>query len=304
MTADLTRIALKVPAAAADAFEAALASLCVTVSRFGGDGGPDAKAAGLAEAHAIRLEGLGFAAPDRGALDLALAIAAAAAGTAVPAVTLEPVAQTDWAAASRAAFPPLQIGRYFIHPGDWTGPLPPGAIGLGVDAGLAFGSGRHGSTAGCLLALDALARRRFRAPLDLGCGSGILAVAMAKTWSVPVVAADIDGDAVRVTRENARGNGVAPWIRAVRVDGCGAPAIRRAGPFDLIVANILARPLKRMAGDIAACLASGGRLVLAGFVESEGAGILAGYRRHGAWLVSRTVVEGWLTLTLAKGAKG
>ncbi len=300
MTAPLTRIALSVPAAAADAFEAALESVCLSVSRFAGDGESARAGAALDEARAVRLEGLRAGEADRGVLDLALAIAAAAADIAVPPVEIGTIAQKDWEAASRADFPPLRIGRYVIHASDSAKPLPAGAIGLEVDAGLAFGSGRHGSTAGCLLALDALARRRFHAPLDLGCGSGILAIAMAKTWAVPVLAADIDRDALAVVRDNARANGVGPRVRAIQADGCRAPAVRVSAPFDLIAANILASPLKRMAGDIAACLAPGGRLVLSGFVGSEGRGVLSAYRRHGLRLAGGRMVEGWLTLVLGR----
>ncbi len=117
-----------------------------------------------------------------------------------------------------------------------------------IDAGLAFGSGRHGSTAGCLLALDWMRRRRFANALDIGCGSGVLALAMARSRRIPVVASDIDPDAVAVCRDNARANQVAPRVRAVVASGCRAGAIAAAAPFDLVTANILAAPLRRMAG--------------------------------------------------------
>jgi ribosomal protein L11 methyltransferase len=290
MADGVVRIALRVPAAAADVLEAALAQVAASVSRF-----EDAAAAGV-----VRVEAVAAGEFDRGDLDLGLALAAAASGVPAPPVELEALAERDWAAASRAAFPPFRLGGFLVHPGDHVEPLPSGAIGLALDAGLAFGSGRHGSTAGCLLALNGLRPHRFRKPLDVGCGSGILAIAMAKLWRVPVLACDIDPEAVAVTLSNARANGVGAQVRAVIADGCRARTIRAASPFDLVAANILARPLRQMAGDIAAVLAPAGRLVLSGFLAPEGAEVLAAYRVRGLRPVRRIVVDGWLTVILSR----
>ena len=286
MKPGLVRIALRVPAAAADAFEAALAEVAATVSRV------DDAAGG------VRVEGLAVAGPDPGELDCALALAAAASGIRTPPARIEPVAERDWAAASKSSFPPFRLGRFLIRPGDHSGPAPSGSVALALDAGLAFGSGRHGSTAGCLLALDALRHRPVRRALDVGCGSGILAIAMAKLWRVPVLACDIDGQAIAVTRANAEANGVGREVCVLVADGVRARAIRKAGRFDLVAANILAPPLRRMAGDIAGVLTPCGRLVLSGFLAHEGEAVLAAYRACGLRLVRRIVVDGWLTLIL------
>ncbi len=283
----LTRIALQVPAAAAEAFEAALAQVAPTVSCV--DAAPGF----------VRLEALAETAPDPSALDLVLSLAAAATDAGVPEVAIDEPTDRDWVAASRAGFPPLRLGRFLIHANDDPDPLPPDAIGLAIDAGLAFGSGRHGSTAGCLLALDGMRRRRFRNALDIGCGSGVLALAMARSWRSPVLACDIDPAAVAVCRDNARANQVAPRVRAVVANGCRASAIAAAAPFDLVSANILAVPLRRMAGEIVAVLSPGGRLVLSGFIAAEADAVLAAYHARGLRLVRRISVDGWVTLTLA-----
>jgi ribosomal protein L11 methyltransferase len=285
----LRRIRLRVPTVAADAFEAALAQVAAAVLRFDDERG------------GVRLEGLALAPPRPADLDLALRLAAAASGVEVPRADVAVLAERDWAAASRAAFPPVRIGRFLIHASDCLDAVAPGAIGLAVDAGLAFGSGRHGSTAGCLLALDALRRRPVRKALDVGCGSGILALAMAKTWRPSVVVAcDIDTEAVAVARANAALNGLAARLRLVTADGCRAPAIAATAPFDLIAANILAKPLRRMSGEIAAALVPTGRLVLSGFSAAETASVQAAYRARGLRLERRIVVDGWVTLILAR----
>jgi ribosomal protein L11 methyltransferase len=286
----LVRLTLRVPAAAADAFEAALAEVAASVSRFDEAhlGGP------------VRLEGLALGDPDRGELDCALALAAAASGAPLPPMEVEAVAERDWAAASRASFPPFRLGRFLVHPCDHAEPLTPGTIALALDAGLAFGSGRHGSTAGCLLAFDALRRRSVGNVLDVGCGSGVLAIAAAKLWRAPVLASDVDPQAVAVAMANARANGVAGTVRTLAADGLRAHEIQKRAPFDLVAANILAAPLRRMAGGVTAAMAPAGRLVLSGFLEAEGRAVLTAYRGHALRLVRRIVVEGWLTLILAR----
>lgn len=294
MADGLLRIALSVPAQAADAFEAALAKMALSLSRFeeAGNGA------------IVRIEALASAEPDPGELACALALAAAASKIPAPAVTVDSVAERDWAQASRASFPPFRLGRFLVHPRDDDATRPPGAIALAMDAGLAFGSGRHGSTAGCLLALDALRHHPVRRALDLGCGSGVLAIAIAKLWRAQVLASDIDPQAVAVARANAFANGVGNQVSVVAADGVRARIVRRAAPFDLVAANILAPPLMRMAGGIAGLLAPQGRLVLAGFLVREGRAVLAAYRGQGLRLTRRIVEDGWLTLILARSRSG
>lgn len=239
-----------------------------------------------------RLEALFDHRPDRTAL------AAALGG--LP-VTVTPVDDRDWVTESQRLNQPIRAGRFYLrashHP-----PHPAGCfLDIRIDAGRAFGTGRHETTRGCLLALDRLARRRrYRRPLDLGCGSGLLALAMARLWRRPVTAADIDPVAVETTRDNARANGLAPLVRAVRADGLDHPALAAAGQFDLIAANILARPLVRLARPLARALAPGGELVLSGLLDSQETMVRQAYRAQGLVLKRRLVLAGWLTLTLGR----
>jgi ribosomal protein L11 methyltransferase len=231
-------------------------------------------------------------------VEVGLALAAAATGVAVPVVGLEWLADRDWLAENRAQFPPLRLGRFYIHGSQGEAPVPPGRIEIKIDAATAFGSGRHASTAGCLLALEALSHRPIRSVLDIGTGSGILAIAAAKLWRAPVLATDIDPCAVRICAENARLNGVSGLISAVCADAYDTPIIRRRAPFDLIVSNILARPLKRLAGRLRRHLAPCGIAVLAGFVDGNANAVLAVHAAHRLPLVRRWRIEDWTTLVL------
>jgi ribosomal protein L11 methyltransferase len=182
--------------------------------------------------------------PDLGPIRRAIA----QAGIAVPQLGVKPLPKVDWLRQNRASFKPQRAGRFFVHDGEHREPPPAATIAIRIDAATAFGSGNHATTQGCLLAIDRLARRpRKGRVLDLGCGSGILAIAAAKALHAPVLAADFDPEAVRVTRANARLNGVGARVRAVQADGFRRQALRARAPFALIVANILARPLVRLA---------------------------------------------------------
>lgn len=248
-----------------------------------------------------RIEGVSGRRPDRAAVEARLALAATAAGLAPPPLSLEPLPEVDWLALNRKAFPPVTAGRYFIHGSDYEGEAPRGSLVLRLDAGQAFGTGSHETTRGCLLALDELARRRrFRRPLDLGCGSGILAMAMARTWRVPVLAVDIDPVAVAVTRENARANGLAPLVRAVGSDGWTGAVLRRRQPFDLVAANILAGPLCAMAPALARGLAPGGTVVLSGLLADQERRVRAAFRAQGLEPRRRIVLGEWPTLVLRR----
>ena len=281
------RIALSASEAQLAAFEAALADGAIALSNF--EAGDD-----------WTVEALTAAEPDAAALEARVMVAAAALGVAPPAIVIEPVPETDWLAATRAAFPPIRAGRYTVH-GSHLPPSGGGPIDLEVDAGPAFGSGEHETTRGCLLALDRLARRHsVRRALDLGCGTGILALAIAKTWRADVVAADIDAVAVRTARENARLNGVAGLVRVTASDGMRAAPLRRGAPYDLIAANILARPLIAFAPGLAARLAPGGVVVLSGLLARQERAVLAAYRARRLALIERIALAGWHTLVLAR----
>jgi len=275
----------------ADAFEQAFSGLAGVVSMY--EANPD----GFTWA----VEGFFDAAPPRAELAERIALAATALGIAEPALEVEKVPEKDWLNESATAFPPLRAGRFYIHGDHIQGPFPPGAVRILVNAATAFGSGHHASTLGCLLALDDLSRRRrsIDRALDMGAGTAILAIGMAKTWLAPVVAADIDPVAVKVSRYNGRRNGVAPLVRAVLSEGCGQREVIRNGPYDVITANILARPLAAMSRDLARLVAPGGTLILAGFLRHHEQMVLSPYRAHGLRLVRRYRLAPWTTLVLS-----
>lgn len=230
------------------------------------------------------------------ALAVRLDLAAAASGGKILDLIEMPVAERDWLAENRRAFPPQRIGRFLVHGSHWREKPPPGAIAIEIDAATAFGTGEHASTRGCLLAFDRLARqRRFRQPRDIGSGSGILAIAAAKRLRRKVAASDLDPVAVKVARHHARRNGVA----GVRV-ACTAGAGRGRG-YDLVFANILARPLMLMARDVARIAAPGGSVILSGLLMRQEPGVLAAYRMRRLVLDFRLLIDGWSILVLRKG---
>jgi ribosomal protein L11 methyltransferase len=208
--------------------------------------------------------------------------------------------QTDWVQASLEGLKPVRAGRFLVHgahdrdhrrANDWA---------IEIEAALAFGTGHHGTTQGCLLALgDALKRRRPRRVLDLGTGTGVLALAAAKALRHPIVAGDIDPESVRTARENARLNGVSPWLKLYSAPGTRNPLAR--GRFELVLANILARPLMRLAPDVAAALAPRGTLILSGLIPRDVPGILSAYAAQGLRLERRRDLDGWATLTMRRG---
>ena len=211
----------------------------------------------------------------------------------------------DWIKLSQEGLPPVRAGRFFVYGAHDAGKVPPGVIPMRIEAGMAFGTGHHETTALCLGVLSELAkRRRFANVLDLGCGTGLLAIGVAKLWKTRVIASDIDPVAVEITRENAIANGEAPLVRAVVADGLTNPAIAKAAPFDLIVANILAGPLTQLAPTIARALAPGGTLVLSGLLHWQENLVTGYYRPHGL-ILRRTRRDGsWSALVLERPSAG
>ena len=208
------------------------------------------------------------------------------------AVTVEPLPDQDWIAFSQEGLPPVRAGRFFVYGAHDQGRVPDGVIPIRIEAGLAFGTGHHETTALCLAVLSDLARkRRFAKVLDLGCGTGLIAIGAAKLWKRKVLASDIDPVAVEVTDENSRLNGVAGLVQSVVADGMINPTLAARAPYDLIVANILAGPLTRLARDISAAVMPGGMLVLSGLLHNQEKTVLsfyhalrlAGIRRDGPW---------------------
>lgn len=247
------------------------------------------------------LEGYSRTPPDRAKIIAALSAVAAGHGFEVPPLETERLPNVDWVLENLRDFPPIAAGRFFVRGSHWEERCPIGKIELLVDAGTAFGSGEHATTQGCLISLDNLAkRRRFLRPLDLGAGSGILGIAMAKMWATHVLATDIDPGAVKVARNNAKINGVGARFTSVVSDGYRNPELRRGGQFDIIVANILAKPLMRFAKDLAAHLAPDGVAVLSGLLEWQERMVMATHERQGLRLKSRQIIDGWATLTIGR----
>jgi ribosomal protein L11 methyltransferase len=254
-------------------------------------------------------------APDE---DVVRALVAAVAGReAAQALRFARVAAKDWVRESIAGLKPVAAGRFVVHGAHDRGRVPANRIGIEIEAALAFGTGHHGTTRGCLLALDTLCksltptrladarrpppfRRRRMRILDFGTGSGVLAIAAARALHRPVLAIDIDASAVRVARDNARLN-PAPLIETVKADGIAARSVRRHAPFDLVLANILLGPLQRAAAPLAKLTAPGARIVLSGLLPAQANAALAAYR--GFALERRLTLDGWMTLVLARRAR-
>ena len=207
-------------------------------------------------------------------------------------VTVEPLPDQDWIRLSQEGLPPVRAGRFFVYGAHDAGTVPHGVIPMKIEAGLAFGTGHHETTALCLEALSDLARARaFRNVLDLGTGTGLLAIGAAKLWKRPVLASDIDPVAVEVARDNAISNGTGPLVRAVVADGLANPILARAAPYDLLIANILAGPLTQLAPSILRSLAPGAVLLLSGLLNNQEKLVTSFYRslryvgarRSGPW---------------------
>jgi ribosomal protein L11 methyltransferase len=216
----------------------------------------------------------------------------------------EPLAERDWVAASLAGLAPVRAGRFVIHGGHDRARVPANAVGVEIEAALAFGTGHHGTTRGCLLALHRLLKgRRPRRVLDLGTGSGVLAIAAAQGSCAAVLASDIDAQALRAARGNARLNGVGGAIAFVRAAGVASERVRRRGRYDLVLANILLRPLLRLARPLARLTAADARVVLSGILPAQANAIVAAYRAQGLRLERRFDLDGWTTLVLARGRR-
>lgn len=205
----------------------------------------------------------------------------------------------DWIAKSLEGLKPVRAGRFVVHGSHDRGTARAGEISIEIDAGQAFGTGHHGTTAGCLeVIFDVMRKRRVKRALDLGTGSGVLAIAARKLAPIRVLATDIDPIATRVARENVRLNGIASGIALETAPGFHSTAFGRHGPFDLIIANILARPLMRMAPQLAAQLAPNGDVILSGILASQRWKVLAAYNGAGLRHVKTIWREGWVTIHL------
>ena len=228
-------------------------------------------------------------------------VADAAGDAAARILAFGTVAQRDWVAASLAGLQPVDAGRFVVHGGHDRARVPGHRIGIEIEAALAFGTGHHGTTRGCLLALDRLLKtRRPRRVLDVGTGTGVLAIAAARALRRGVLGSDIDPQAVHVARDNARLNRAAPFIELFTAPGLGAGRFRQRGPYDLAFANILLPPLKRLAEPMARLLAPGAVVVLSGLLHAHANAALAAYRAQGLVLVRRIPLDEWVTLVLVR----
>lgn len=240
--------------------------------------------------------------PDEDAIRV---LARSVVGEAADGATFDSISERDWVRNSLEGLRPVAAGRFLVHGAHDRGAVRPHHHAIEIEAALAFGTGHHGTTRGCLLALaEVLRRRRPRHVLDIGTGTGILAFAAAMALKRRVVAGDIDPEAVAVARENARLNGVLPHLSLFRGAGTRHPLADRRHHFDLVTANILARPLMRLAPSVARVLAPDATLILSGLLDRDVAGVLSAYAAQGLRLQRRLSLEGWATLLLRRGGAG
>ena len=222
----------------------------------------------------------------------------------LPGTEVRELVERDWVRESLQGLQPVVAGRFFLHGSHDRAQRRAGGVSLEIDAGTAFGTGHHNTTTGCLLALDAILKRGHpRHVLDLGCGTGVLAIACARVARTATLATDIDPEAVRVTALNARLNGVPHLVRAETAPGLKSRLIATSAPYDLILANILARPLAQLASGLARLLAPGGRIVLSGLTADQVRWISAAYVNCGLGLERRLLIGNWATLVLRRAAK-
>ena len=238
-------------------------------------------------------------APDESAIRDLIGLVAGDQATRV--VQFDTVAPKDWGKATLEDLIPVHAGRFIVHGQHDRAKVAPNKLGIEIEAALAFGTGHHGTTRGCLLLLGHVLKAfRPRRVLDLGTGTGVLAIAAAKALHDQVLASDIDPLSVKVAAENARLNGVGPFVEVTWGAGFSAPRLRQRRPFDLVLANILANPLRQMATPMSAHMAGGARVILSGLLTAQAPSVIAAYRARGLVLERQIRIDGWSSLLLRK----
>lgn len=238
-------------------------------------------------------------APDEAAIRELIALAAGE--QAARSVQFDTIEAKDWVRATLDELVPVHAGRFVVHGQHDRAKVAPNKLGIEIEAALAFGTGHHGTTRGCLLLLGhVLKAHRPRRLLDLGTGTGVLAIAAAKALHERLLASDIDRPSVKVAAENARANGVGPLVEVTWGNGFSAAKLRQRQPFDLVLANILANPLRQMATPMSRHLAGGARVILSGLLTPQAPAVIAAYRARGLILERHIRLEGWSSLLLHK----
>ena len=244
-------------------------------------------------------------------------VAREAGARAAEKLVFQKLAAADWVKASLQGLQPVEAGRFVVHGAHARARIPVNRIAIEIEAALAFGTGHHGTTRGCLLALDALVKRRKNKPvipgrrqaaspdkrasiLDIGTGSGVLAIAAARALRSRVLASDIDATAVRIARSNIRRNRCGALVEALAASGVAAQRFRQRAPYELIFANILAEPLQRMAAPAARLLARGGVAILSGLLPKQANAVIAACRAQALSLERRIVLDNWVTLVMRR----
>ena len=216
-------------------------------------------------------------------------------------IAFDTVEAKDWVSATLEELVPVQAGRFVVHGRHDRARIPPNKLGIEIEAALAFGTGHHGTTRGCLLLLDGVLKaHRPRRVLDLGTGTGVLAIAAARALQIKVLASDIDPLAARTARDNARLNGAGNLVETVCATGFSAPEFAARRPFDLVLANILANPLRQMATAMADHLAPSALVILSGLLPHQAQSVIAAYRARGLVLERHLQIEGWSSLLMRK----
>jgi ribosomal protein L11 methyltransferase len=241
-------------------------------------------------------------APDQSSIRELIGIAAG--GEIARGIAFDTVEAKDWVKATLEQLVPVRAGRFIVHGRHDRARVASNQLGIEIEAALAFGTGHHGTTRGCLLLLDRVLRtRRPRRVLDLGTGTGVLAIAAAKASGRHVLASDIDPLSVRVARDNARLNGVGNLVETIQAKGFSAPQFAQQGPFDLVLANILANPLRQMATPMAKHLAPSAQVILSGLLPLQAQSVIAAYRARGLVLTRHLQIEGWSSLLMRKAGR-